>query len=316
MILPNNNKRFFFFDFCFPYCCFSIDHDVRRVIVFAIFSAEQSCSTRVLCGAAEHIHPPRIPRPGENRIVLLHARRSLVSKMAGGGVFNFRNRAGDHTLTFRTYIRPRPGKSTRDFWTATWRRNPSGCNPSPPAWTHCSRAKADWLVASHLGTICRRTGKSWWTLPTAFASHCYFWTCATGNRSTDSVWASTNKQYNCPNTQQQSVGSTRPIRTSKRARTYISRRHTYFCGPQLVRHANARVPMPAHVNGGVVTLCGARRFAAVHFGQQPVAIAIVAHHVVRRTYYRPIRYHFVACIRTQYGENRRVWTTHWSTTGL
>jgi len=48
----------------------------------------------------------------------------------------------------------------------------------------------------------------------------------------------------------------------------------------MVGHADARVPMPANVNGCVVPLSGTRRFAAVYFGQRAVAVTVVAHHVV------------------------------------
>jgi len=48
----------------------------------------------------------------------------------------------------------------------------------------------------------------------------------------------------------------------------------------MVSHADARVPMPTNVNGCVVPLRGAWRFAAVDFGQSAVAVTVVAHHVI------------------------------------
>jgi len=48
----------------------------------------------------------------------------------------------------------------------------------------------------------------------------------------------------------------------------------------MVSHAYARVPMPANVNGCVIPLRGAWRFAAVDFGQCSVTVTVVAHHVI------------------------------------
>jgi len=48
----------------------------------------------------------------------------------------------------------------------------------------------------------------------------------------------------------------------------------------MVSHADACVPMPTNVNGRVVPLRGARRFATVNFRQNAVAVTVVAHHVV------------------------------------
>jgi len=48
----------------------------------------------------------------------------------------------------------------------------------------------------------------------------------------------------------------------------------------MVSHADARVSMPANVNGRVVPLRGTRSLAAVDFGQCTVAVSVVAHHVV------------------------------------
>jgi len=51
----------------------------------------------------------------------------------------------------------------------------------------------------------------------------------------------------------------------------------------MVSHADARVPMPANVNGRVIPLRCTRCFAAINFGQSAVAVAVVTHHVVRGT---------------------------------
>jgi len=48
----------------------------------------------------------------------------------------------------------------------------------------------------------------------------------------------------------------------------------------MVSHTNARVPMPANVNGCVIPLRDTWRFATVDFRQRAIAITVVAHHVI------------------------------------
>lgn len=54
----------------------------------------------------------------------------------------------------------------------------------------------------------------------------------------------------------------------------------------MVGHTNARVPMPANVNGRIVSLRSSAvgRFATVDFRQGSITVAVIAGHVIRRTY--------------------------------
>jgi len=150
------------------------------------------------------------------------------------------------TFTFQKYSRSLLGRNTHDFWIAVWTQSPYWSHLSPTEWKRCILITVNWPMGNHLGETCRRTGRSWWIRPRAFANRCCSWIsvreihlAGSGNTRWVINWFSYKN-----------------LRNSDKSKWKSSIISTYLKRSQLIAVTNTCIAMPTNVNRSIATLRG------------------------------------------------------------